>query len=222
LELYGQIKIRVRDLAAEAKRFYDEFIFGLIAEGFNTTGSSGSYFEDKDVTCYDGKAFFATNHSEGLSGTQSNKGTSALGVSSLKTAITSMKRIKNDQGKIMGIRPNLLVVPSDLEFTAREILQSQYYPEEGSTTAKLATNVLKGVLDLLVTPYLTDTNNWFLFDTTRQIKPIILLIRKKPTFEALDSGTESWFMRKKLFYGVDMRANAGWGLWQTGYGAQVS
>ena len=39
-EQYGQIKIRVKELATEAKRFYDEMIFGLILEGENTTGTA--------------------------------------------------------------------------------------------------------------------------------------------------------------------------------------
>ena len=55
----------------------------------------------------------------------------------------------------MNISPDLLVVPPDLQWEAQELLKSSYYPEEGETTTKLATNVLKGVVDLLVTPYLT-------------------------------------------------------------------
>jgi len=221
-EQYGQIKIRVRELAAEARRFFDELMFTLLAQADQTTGKSGTILEGKDIKCYDGKACVATNHSEGLSGTQSNKGTSALSASSLQAAITAMKKFKDDQGKPRHVVPDLLVVPPDLEFKARELLHSAYFPEEGSTTAKLATNVLRGVVDLLVTPYLTDTNNWFLLCTKRVIKPIIYQERKAPEFVALDTGTESLFMRKTLYYGVDFRGMCGWGDWRNVYGSIVS
>lgn len=218
-EQYGQIELKVKELAVEAKRFFDELVFTLLAQGALTTGTG--YYDGKTVTCYDGGAFFATNHSEGSSGTLSNKGTTALGVSSLETAITAMRKFKDDQGKPSHIQPKLLVIPPDLEWTARELLNSTYYPEEGTTTAKLAQNVLKGTLGLLVTPYLTDTNNWYMFDTSRIVKPMLLQMRRAPEFTDLTSGTESSFMRKKLYYGVDWRGMVAWGNWRTGYGAIV-
>jgi phage major head subunit gpT-like protein len=218
-EQYGQIAIRVKELALEAKRFFDELVFGLIAQGDSTTGTGT--FLNKTISCYDSKAFFATNHSEGASGTQSNKGTSELGASTLQTAITAMKKFKDDQGKPMYILPDLLICPPDLEFKARELLNSAYYPEEGTVTTKLATNVVKGIVNLLVTPYLSNTKNWFLFDTKKAVKPVILQMRRSPTFTDLVSGTESEFMRKQIFYGVDWRGFVGWGNWRTGYGAFI-
>jgi len=230
-EQYGQIMIRVRELAVEAKRFYDELAFGLIAQGNSTTGTG--YFAGKSISCYDGAEFFKTDHSEGSSGSQSNYGTTALGVSSLQTAITAMRKFKDDQGKPCHISPNLLVIPPDLEFTARELLNSTYYPETTTVrneadsenvggATKLATNVLRGIVNLLVSPYLTDTNNWFLVDTSRTVKPIILQMRKTPIFSSLIKGTESSFMRKQLYYGVDWRGFAAFGDWRTAYGAFVS
>lgn len=201
-EQYGQIKLRVKELAVEAKRFFDELIFTLVGQGDSTTGSS--YFLNKVIACYDGKAMFATNHSEGSSGTQSNKGTTALTPTSTQTAITAMRKFKDDQGKPSHSNPTLMVTPPDLEFTAREILNSTYYPAEGTTTTKLAVNVLKGILDLLVTPYLTDPNDWFIFDTKGVVKPIILQMRKAPEFTDLVTGTESAFMRKQIFYGINL------------------
>ena len=216
-EQYGQIKLRVRELATEAKRFYDEMVFGLILQGENTTGTEGTIFENKTVACYDSKAFFATNHSEGDSGTQSNLGTATLSATDLQTAITAMVNFKDDKGKPMGIRPNVLVVAPGLEWEAKELLNSTYYPEEGATTAKLATNVLRGSLDLVISPYLTDVDAWYLFDTTHVMKPIILQMRRTPEFRDLTSGTESAFLRKKWYYGVDWRGFVAWGNWRMGY-----
>lgn len=216
-EQYGQIEVRVKELATEAVRFFDELAFTLMGQGTQTSGSAGTIYDGVTLTAYDGKAFFATNHSEGDSGTQSNRGSSALSASALQSAITSMKKFKNDKGKPAHVRPNLLTVPNDLEWEAKELLNSQFYPEEGTTTNKMAVNVLKGSLNLLVNDYLTDTDNWFIFDTNRVVKPMILQLRQDPRFTSLVSGTESSFMRKKLYFGVDWRGEILWGDWRTGF-----
>jgi len=221
---YGQIEVRVKELAVEAVRFFDEMAFTLIGQGINTSGTAGSIYEGVTTSCYDGKAFFATNHSEGDSGTQSNRGTTALSATALQAAITIMKKFKNDKGKPAHVRPNLLVVPTDLEWEAKELLNSQYYPEEGTVTNKLAVNVLKGSLNLLVNDYLaaSDDNNWYVFDTNRVVKPMILQKRQDPKFSSLTQGTESAFMRKKLYFGVDWRGEIMWGDWRTGFASIVS
>jgi len=205
---YGQIKLRVQSLAREVKRHMDELVFTLLANGFTTT-------------CYDGQYFFDTDHSSGDSGTQSNKGTSALDASALQSAITAMMKFKDDRGKLLGIVPDVLVVPPDLQWTAMELLESTYWPEEGSSTARLASNVLKGKLDLIVSPYLTDSNDWFVLSTKGVLKPILLQSRTPVEFAALESDSETGFMRDQYIYGVRARYNAGYGLWQTAYGSKV-
>ena len=62
---------------------------------------------------------------------------------------------------------------------------------------------------------------WFLLDTTRVMKPIILQMRKDYKFVAMDSEQdEGTFMRKVYRYGVDARLNVGFGLWQLAYGSK--
>ena len=206
---YGQIKLRITSLAREARRHVDELVFTLLKNGFSST-------------CYDGQNFFDTDHAEGESGTQSNKGTSALDASALQAAITAMIKFKDDRGKFLGAVPDLLVVPPDLQWAAMELLESTYWPEEGQTTERMASNVLKGKLDLLVSPYLTDANDWFVLSTKGVIKPVILQSRTPVEFSALEADSESGFMRDEYIYGVRARYNAGYGLWQTAYGSEVS
>jgi len=136
--------------------------------------------------------------------------------------LTAMMKFKDDRAKCLGVVPDLLVVPPDLQWTAMELLESTYWPEEGSTTAKTASNVLKGKLDLLVSPYLSDTNDWFVFATKGVIKPIILQSRTPVEFAALEADSESGFLRDQYIYGVRARYNAGYGLWQMAYGSAVS
>ena len=206
---YGQIKLRVQGLAEEARRHQDELVFGLIKDGFSTL-------------CYDGQYFFDTDHSEGDSGTQANKGTSALAAASLQTAFSAMMKFKDDKGKPMGIVPDTLVAPRDLKWTAMELLESVYAPDTATGKTETRKNVLSGALDLIVSPYLADTNDWFLLCTRRIVKPVIFQSRIPVEFAALEANSENGFMRDQYVYGVRARYNVGFGLWQMAYGSQVS
>jgi len=62
---------------------------------------------------------------------------------------------------------------------------------------------------------------WFLLDLSRPIKPLVLQVRTRPQFVAMDRpDDEGVFMRKKFRYGVDDRKNVGVGLWQLAYGSK--
>ncbi|MDY0187800.1 MAG: Mu-like prophage major head subunit gpT family protein [Syntrophus sp. (in: bacteria)] len=62
---------------------------------------------------------------------------------------------------------------------------------------------------------------WFLLDLRRPIKPLVLQMRKRPEFVAMDRpDDENVFMRKKYRCGVDDRKNVGFGLWQLAYGSK--
>lgn len=62
-------------------------------------------------------------------------------------ARAAMMAFKDDEGKPLGVRPSLLVVPPSLESAARSILLAE-------TTSAGATNPWKGTAELLVTPWL--------------------------------------------------------------------
>lgn len=62
---------------------------------------------------------------------------------------------------------------------------------------------------------------WFLMDTSRVMKPLILQKRKPYNFVQMTSETdENVFMRKEYVYGVDARLNVGFGLWQLAYASK--
>ncbi|MCC6446211.1 MAG: Mu-like prophage major head subunit gpT family protein [Armatimonadetes bacterium] len=208
-EQYGQIRLRVQQLAQEARRHQDELVFTLLASGFTEK-------------CYDGQPFFSASHPEG--GVQSNKGTAALGAASLQSAISAMMKFKDDSGRPLGIVPDTLVVPPDLKWTAMELLNSAYYPESLGTASyqKLAANVLQGSLELVVSPYLTDTNNWFVLACRRVVRPILFQQRSPVEFAALEGSTDEGFMRDTYHYGVRARYNAGFSDWRLAFGSLVS
>lgn len=186
----GVVKPRIQTMAAVAKASYDELVFGLL---------------EKNDKCYDGKPFFGNHKIE--SKTYNNLYNLELNQDNFLKVRANMMNIKSDTGRNLNIKPNLLVVPPQLESKAIELLKADLI--NGST------NITKGMADILVAPELTDENAWYLFDTTKPIKPLILQINKKITFTAMDRpDDESVFMRAEFRYGVDGEHNAGYGLWQ--------
>ncbi len=64
---------------------------------------------------------------------------------------------------------------------------------------------------------------WFLLDTRRPLKPLILQMRKKPQFVKKDRPEDdNVFTKDELIYGIDDRKNVGFGFWQMAFGSQLA
>ncbi|HRW61248.1 MAG TPA: Mu-like prophage major head subunit gpT family protein [Defluviicoccus sp.] len=62
---------------------------------------------------------------------------------------------------------------------------------------------------------------WFLIDTSRALKPIILQTRQDYDFVALtDKNDQQVFWKNEYVYGVHGRENAGFGFWQVAWGSK--
>jgi phage major head subunit gpT-like protein len=68
-------------------------------------------------------------------------------------ARTAMMTLTNAEGRILGIRPSLLVVPPSLEGTARQLLNAQFVIG-GDAVGGSKTNIWQGTASLLVIPEL--------------------------------------------------------------------
>lgn len=66
----------------------------------------------------------------------------------------AMMSVQNAEGRPLGLKPNLLLVPPALEAEAREILQAQFIIGDPSSGGS-KTNIWQGTADLLVVPELT-------------------------------------------------------------------
>lgn len=212
-EQYGQLKLLSQMMGQEARRYYDEYLVSVI-EG--------------NGLAYDGQNFFDTDHSEGSSGPQSNApaagvaykvSTAAEFVTVLNTVSTAMSQLNGDNGKRFGAKVTHVLVPTALEWLAREAFDPSYRGT-GTTTAS---EMGKGRVQIIVSEYLaTDAtvaySPVYWLDLSKPIKPFIFQNRKNPEFVALDK-TDSYenFMSKGILYGVDNRFNMGFGLWQLAY-----
>lgn len=205
---FGFYGTQAEDLGDAAARHPDKLVSALLEAGFTALGS-------------DGVAFFATTHPNPVSGGSnlSNKGTTALSVASYAAARAQMQALTDAGGEILDINPNLLIVPPALEETARNIL----FADPVFVSGVPQNNVWKGSAELLVMRRLTDTNNWYLMDKSKIVKPLIMQFRKDPVITSLTSLTdENVFKRNEFLYGVDYRGEAGYALWQLAFGAAVA
>jgi phage major head subunit gpT-like protein len=198
----GIYRPQIEALADEGVRHPDELMFLLLMAG-------------QTNLCYDGQFFFDTDHAEGLSGAQSNllTGTGvtvAQVTADFIAARSAMRLFKNDRGKpwLRGEPKFVIVAPPAMEGVFETVMNA-------ALIAGGDTNTLKGAASIVINPYATDVNNWDLLHVGAPIKPLLLQMRRRPEFVALDSPTsEEVFRRKKFLYGVEGRYNGGYGLWQ--------
>ena len=136
-------------------------------------GSFPNNVDPNPTLIYDALPFFDTAHTiSGGSSTYANHVvSSALSAANLQTALIEMTKTNavNERGERIMIRPDVLMVPPGLEYTARVILQSGLLP--GSANNDI--NAVAGSLNLVVNRALDDAasaSSWWLVQSGRGLK----------------------------------------------------
>lgn len=206
-DTYGLYGPAVQMMAQDAAKLADREIADLILA---------------NPTCFDGVSFFNDAHpvdidkgASGPFGTYDNNLALALTATNFGAARTAMRGFKARNGKPMGIRPNLLVVPPSLEDTANRILTSDYLATYimGSTSAGNVApepNIYKGACELLVIDELeSDPTAWYLLDNSKPIKPFLWWQRQAPEFTYMNKPDDAnVFFNRQFLFGVDARGVA--------------
>lgn len=119
----------------------------------------------------DGVALCSDSHPNGpeVSGTQDNNFTLTLSDANLETIRLAMQAFKDDKGNLLNVNPNAIIVPPQLEKTARQIIMS---PDD-STTANRGINPRSGAYEIIRWDYLTDSNAFFMVDTVKMKQQLI-------------------------------------------------
>lgn len=167
-------------------------------------------------TAFDGLPLFDENHPcfDSAGTVYSNKRTLALNATNLALMIADASDIVGEDGEPLEVDYTHLIVPKQLEFTAKQILQSANYASlisgEGSAAVQID-NVMKGALDIIVSPKLNnDPTRFYLADLSKPIKPLIRQVRRAPEFVSRDDPKDpKVFDLRKYTYGVDLREGAG-------------
>ena len=210
-------KLRARGLARAMANTKQVKAADVFNNGFSTAYLGG-----------DGVALFSAAHPTVGDGNQSNTiGATDLSEASLETALITISKTQDDRGILIGAQAESLHVPSDLAFTADQILNSQMTTVIGvnpTTAANGATNqnAINSVRNQGLVPggffvnrRFTDTNGWYLkTDVPNGTKMFVrapLSTKMEPDF---DTGN--------LRYKARERYSFGWSDWRGFYGASGS
>ncbi|MCI0638474.1 MAG: Mu-like prophage major head subunit gpT family protein [Gemmataceae bacterium] len=126
------------------------------------------------------------NYQEGAS--------TALSAASLGDAIELLRKMKDGDGTILDLEPRVLLVPPDLEVTARALLQSAEMLRSGADQLPTG-NVFVGLASLAIEPRLSDsafTGNsavaWYLFSAPSNAAVIVGFLDgvQTPTVDTFD------------------------------------
>lgn len=208
------------------RALFDDMQYGPIFASAAEMGTAFSRKREKDMASvfnnafsgsylgYDSKALCADDHPRSQSDSTAVDNLAALTLNSanLETAILAHQSLGDDRGEEISIMPNLLLVPRALRKTALELVGSELTPE----SANNAINVHQG-MQVLVWPYLTDTNAWFLVDTTMAQRYLKWYDRVPVEFAAEQSFDT--MLRKYRGY---MRYSFGWSDFRWVYGSNPS
>lgn len=152
-DLYDQAAQR----RAEALAFSNNITQETVAHNVYNRAFNSSY------TGGDGKEMCATDHPNVTGGTWANELATAADLSeaSLEQACIDLMKFTNDRGHFINVMPETLIIPVDLSFEAVRILKGTERP--GTTDRDInALNYMGKFKEVVETPYLTDTDAWFI------------------------------------------------------------
>lgn len=184
------------------------------ARPFNNAFSVDTFFYNNSESV----ALCSNSHTTNAEGVSTATGfdnlvTTALSNTAVSAARLQHRKIRDDRGNRISSMPNELIVPIDLEDTAREIVGSKGDPESANNTI----NVNSNRFNVIAWDYLTDTNNWFMSDSSNRKTFLVWIDRVGREFafaEDLDTIIAKW-------RGYARYSNAHWD-WRWVTGAQVS
>lgn len=178
---------------------------------FNNAFSSSYVGGDAVALCSDSHPVNKANPSV----TYDNKGTSALSYAAIITALKAGHAMKDDRLNPRPVIYDVLYIPIGLQDVAFEEVKSLNKPGTADNNANFLSS--KG-LQIVIDPYLTDTNNWFLIDSARAKIHALWFNRVAPEI-TLDPASDYNLVAKYRGY---MRYSFGWDDARWVYGSQVT
>ena len=193
----GSVRRRIQQMAAAAAGHQNKLIIDALINGTSDL-------------CYDGAAFFANSHpargdNGGFDNLLAGSGTTTAQFSAdFAAAKAAMLNFLDEGGNPFhgdGVQGLTCVVPPALEKAARETLNSGMI----SNTS----NIQVGAADLVVSPRLSDADDWYLLRTD-SVRGLIFQDRLPIEFTALEGQTDTGFNRDQWRYGIRARYNVGY------------
>jgi phage major head subunit gpT-like protein len=201
-DMLGLYNVRLQELARSGAKLPDQLLRATLQAGVTELG-------------FDGVAHFAATHDLDPGGNQSNNiTTNALDATNYDSSRAAMMGLLGEDGEPLGVMPNLLVVPPQLETTAKTIVNASLTAAFDGTNAS-QTNVLAGTADVLMLPELAnEATTWYLMDTRRAMKPFIWQQRRPISLVSKTAPTDDGvFFQNQFVWGIDGRGATGYGPW---------
>lgn len=194
-------KLRAKGLARAMANTKQVKAADVFNNGFNSSFTGG-----------DGQPLFSSSHPTIGDGNQSNNlGATDLSEASLESALITVSKLKDDRGILIGGQTTSLHIPSDLAFTADQILNSALSTAVTTQGSDGVTNVNdinsiknQGMIPggFYVNRRFTDTNAWFLkTDVPNGTKMFVrspLQTKMEPDF---DTGNIRFKARERYSFG---------------------
>jgi len=170
---------KVEKLADSAAVHREKSAASLFNNAFTDTGKDSEGFS---IGGADGVGLCSEAHPDSPthSTTQSNKFALALTGSNMSVIRLAMRKFKDDRGELVSIKPDLLLVPPELEETA----EIEVTTDRDPNSANNAVNPNKGRFTVVAWDYLTDTNAWFMIDSMLKSQHLAWLDRVSPEFQS--------------------------------------
>ena len=193
--LYVSVSARYTKALARAMSYTKQVKAAYpLNNGFSTTFSSG-----------DGVALFSTAHPLVNGGTNSNRPSVAadLNETSLEDAIIQIGKWTDERGLKIAAKARKLIIPSDLQFVATRLLQSDY--RVGTADNDINAVKTNGVIPegYSVNHYLTDTNAFFITtDVPDGMKHFVRAPMTTTMDGDFDTGNVRYKARERYSFGV--------------------
>lgn len=190
-EMYSYINSIPKMLSKSLRQTEETIAHNHLNNGFNSS-----------FTGADGIELFASNHPLVGGGTIRNELVvpADLTQTSLEQALQDLMDWVDDRSLKLRAMPKCLVVPTQLNFTARKLLETGYVVGSADNDINPIPGLFK---DLVVSPYLTDTDAWFI--TTDVPNGLTWFNRR-----SAEIGRDNEFDTENLKTKVTSRFSSGW------------
>ncbi len=205
----GQIMVRVNEMARRVATHPNKLLTTLMLNG-------------ETAACYDGASFFAADHSEGDSGTQSNDigydadtptaPTDTEMHEAIVKAIGQIMAIRDDQGEPMNESARAFMVVVPMPFLPPTLVALSGQTINASSNPLAAGEPFK--VTWVANPRLTWTTKFAVFRTDGPARPFIFQEELPVQVHALAEGSELEVNENQHQYGVKAIHAAGYGFWQ--------
>lgn len=142
----------------------------------------------------------------------------ALSPTAYATARQEFMSRKAENGEKLGLIPSLLMCGAYLDTVARTILEAQFFSPQSytgmpGTNVGNVENVLRNTSKLLTNVDLSSAAAWYLFDTTRPMKPFLWQLREAPLWvQRIREDDPVVFNTHQYVFGVESRGAPAWNL----------